>query len=591
MMRKFNTIALPKFRLTIAISVVTLSLSIAYLIYAMTSSQMFGVLTLDATASYLPLANKLIAAPLTVWQDPTAITVAPGGYAYMALVGADPERIFILNIILAVLSLFLIFDLCRRLGGLIAGLAGAVLYSFSPLLIEVIVPVLNEPPYLFFTLLWLWGTVLIRDKPEKKWPIIISGLALLCSILTRAIYFYWLFPAIITCLLIYFLSKEAELKKLCLRILVAHLIAAAGAGAYTLHNWQTHGTPMIATGSGTALYFGSNPVTLGYEPPYLRMSHDEWMVTDRKNSHLTPYNDRRLAWAGKQMLKDMPAENLAGLYINKLGAILFFSQANLTPAVFNDRAFRIFLLVLAAIGFFYNRQSLLAVMLFFVLLYVTAVHVPAMYNQRYSIGALDLPLTLLAALGVAHLARCYSSKKLIASTLLLILCGITAGTLHQRYSPPLMPKIDKGISHLALKATLDNLDHKGFAGNPLVESAIFEETSASIIWKNISNYKRGGTPVISIDVLEMDKRCKKIDLIYTDKNQNIWQSSLPLKKSKAPLTLTIGSLSLDNIDKLESQLEMKFKCPVNSTLKIGDIALYVSQAGLYYYDKIPENLK
>lgn len=590
-MRKTNPIVLPKSRLTIALSVLTLSFSIAYLIYSMTSSQMFGVLTLDATASYLPLAKKLIAAPLSIWQDPAAITVAPGGFAYMALVGAEPDRIFILNIILAVLSLLLVFDLCRRLGGLIAGLAGAVLYGFSPLLIEVIVPALNEPPYLFLTILWLWATVLIRDKPEKKWPIIISGLALLCSILTRAIYFYWLFPAISTCFLIYFLSKKAELKKLCLRILMAHLIAVAGAGAYTLHNWQTHGTPMIATGSGTALYFGSNPVTLGYEPPYLQMSHDEWMVTDRINSHLTPYNDRRLAWTAKQMLKDMPAEHLAELYVNKLGAILFFSQANLTPAVFNDRAFRVFLLVLAAIGFFYNRKNLLAVMLFFILLYVTAVHVPAMYNPRYSIGALDLPLTLLAALGIAHIVSRYPSRKLIASSLLLILCGITAGALHQRYSTPLMPKIDRGISHLALKATLDNLEHKGFTGNPLVESAILENKSASIIWKNISNHKRGGTPVISIDVLEMDKRCKKIDLIYTDKENNIWQSSMQLKKPKAPLTLTVGSLSLDNIGKYNSQLEIKFKCSVNSKLKIGDIGLYVSQAGLYYYNKIPKNLK
>lgn len=590
-MKNINPIARPNVRLTIVFSVITLALSIAYLIYAMISSQMFGVLTLDATASYLPLANKLIAAPLSLWEDSAAITVAPGGYAYMALVGAKPERIFILNIIIAVLSLLLVFDLCRRLGGLVAGLAGAILYSISPLLIEVIVPVLNEPPYLFFTILWLWATVLIRDKPDKKWPIILSGLALLFSILTRAIYFYWLFPAVLTCLLIYFISKKTALKKLCLQIMIAHLIAVAGAAAYTLHNWQTHGTPMIATGSGTALYFGSNPVTLGYEPPYLRMTHDEWMMTDRINSHLTPHNDRRLAWAAKQMLKDMPANNLAELYINKLGAILFFSQANLKPKIFNDRTFRVFLIIFAAIGFFYNRKNILVVMLLFILLYVTAVHIPAMYNQRYSIGALDLPLTLLAALGIAHLEGRKSSKKLIASILVIIISGITAATLHQRYSPPLMPKIDQGISHLALKASLANLEHKGFAGNPLVEPAAFEGKFASIIWKNISNHKRGGTPVISIDILEMDKNCKKIDLIYTDKDANIWQSALPLKKSKAPLTVTIGSLYLDNIDKYESQLEMKFKCPINSKIKIGDIGLYVSQAGLYYHDKIPSDFK
>lgn len=590
-MSKPNISAQSKFLLPIIFSMAALVLSIAYLIYAMVSSELFGVLTPDATGSYLPLANKLIEAPLSLWQDPTAVTVAPGGYIYMALVGAIPERIFTLNIILAVLSVLLVFDLSRRLGGLIAGIAGAVLYCFSPLLIEVIVPALNEPPYLFFTVLWLWGTTLTQDKPEKLWPVIISGLALLCSILTRAIYFYWLFPAIVTCLLIYFLSKKTDLKKLCLRILAAHLIAAAGAGAYTLHNWQAHGTPMIATGSGTALYFGSNPVTLGYEPPYLGMIHDEWMVTDRINSHLTPHNDRRLAWTAKQMLKDMPAEHMAELYANKLGAILFFSQTNLESKVFNDRAFRIIMLVLAAIGFFYHRKNLLAVMLFFILLYVTAVHVPAMYNQRYSIGALDLPLTLLAALGLAQFIRHYSNKKLITSTLLIILASITAGTMHQRYSAPLMPQVDKGISHLALKASLENLEHKGFTGNPLVESATVLNKSASITWKNISNHKRGGTPVISIDILEMDKQCKKLDLIYTDKNENTWLSSLKLKKSKAPITLTIGSLYLDNIDKLESQLEMKFNCPINSKLRVDNISLHVSQAGLYYHDQIPQDFE
>ena len=586
-----NICAQSRFKPIIIFSIATLALSIAYLIYAMMSSELFGVLTPDATGSYLPLANKLIEAPLSLWQDPVAVTVAPGGYIYMALVGAIPERIFILNIALAVLSVLLVFDLSRRLGGLIAGIAGAVLYCFSPLLIEVIVPALNEPPYLFFTVLWLWGTALTQDKPEKLWPVIISGLALLCSILTRAIYFYWLFPAIVTCLLIYFLSKKTDLKKLCLRILAAHLIAAAGAGAYTLHNWQAHGTPMIATGSGTALYFGSNPVTLGYEPPYLGMIHDEWMVTDRINSHLTPHNDRRLAWTAKQMLKDMPAEHMAELYANKLGAILFFSQTNLEFKVFNDRAFRIIMLVLAAIGFFYHRKNLLAVMLFFILLYVTAVHVPAMYNQRYSIGALDLPLTLLAALGLAQFIRHYSNKKLITSTLLIILASITAGTMHQRYSAPLMPQVDKGISHLALKASLENLEHKGFTGNPLVESATVLNKSASITWKNISNHKRGGTPVISIDILEMDKQCKKLDLIYTDKNENTWLSSLKLKKSKAPITLTIGSLYLDNIDKLESQLEMKFNCPINSKLRVDNISLHVSQAGLYYHDQIPQDFE
>lgn len=590
-MNKNNSTPQPVSPLVTRLSTLTLLGSLGYLIYAMLSSKLYGALTPDAVAVYLPMANKLLDSPLTILSEPAAITVAPGSYFYMALAGAEPAQIFILNIVLAVCSALLVFDLCRRLGGIYAGLAGAVLYCASPLLLQVLIPALNEPPYLFFTTLWLWSTVLIGGKQDKLWPVLVAGLALLLSILTRAIYFYWLFPAVITCALVYVYAKDVSLKKLAARILAAHLIAAAGAGAYTFYNWQVHDTPMIATGSGTALYFGSNPVTLGYEPPYLNMVHDEWMMTDRVDSHLSPHNDRRLSFAAKHMLKDMSTQDLVELYTNKLGAILFFSQANMKLNVLNERAFRIFLLVLAGVGVFYYRKNLIVAMLFCAFLYVTAVHVPAMYNQRYSIGALDLPLTLLAALGAAQLIRQRSNKKIIGFVLLTTLSGITLGTLHQRYSAPLMPRIDKGISHLALQAPLNNLDYQGFSNNPLTEPARTLVKAPSITWKNISNHKRGGTPIISIDIAQMDQRCKRIDFTYSDKEQNTWQSSMRLKRPSAPLTLNFGSLSLDNIDKYESQLEIKFRCPTGSTLKIDGIALYVSQAGLHYRELLPSELK
>ncbi|HZJ94673.1 MAG TPA: hypothetical protein VFD11_03760 [Thiopseudomonas sp.] len=590
-MKKTNSAPQPVSPLTTLLSALTLLGSVGYLIYAMLSSELFGFLMPDAVVVYLPLATKLLENPLAILSEPAAVTVAPGSYFYMALAGAEPARIFILNIVLAVCSALLIFDLCRRLGGIYAGLAGALLYCTSPLLLHVLIPTLNEPPYLFFTTLWLWSTVLIGDKQDKLWPVLVAGFALLLSILTRAIYFYWLFPAVVTCLLVYVYSKNLDLKKLGIRILAAHLIAAAGAGAYTFYNWQVHDTPMIATGSGGALYFGSNPVTLGYEPPYFNMIHDEWMVTDRVNSHLTPHNDRRLSFAAKHMLKDMPTQDLAELYINKLGAILFFSQANLKLKVLNQRTFRIVLLLLAGVGVFYYRKNLIVVMLFCAFLYVTAVHVPAMYNQRYSIGALDLPLTLLAALGAAQLLRQRANKKLIGSALLIVLLGITLGSLHQRYSAPLMPRIDKGITHLALQAPLENLDYQGFSNNPLIGSATTLMKTPSITWKNIPKQKRAGTPIISIDVLEIDRDCKKVAFTYSDKEHNTWYSSMQLKRPKAPLTLTFGTLHLESIAKDDSQLDITFKCPADSTLKLGEVALYFSQTGLYYNELLPEELK
>ena len=89
----------------------------------------------------------------------------------------------------------------------------------------------------------------------------------------------------------------------------------------------------------------------------------------------------------------------------------------------------------------------------------------------------------------------------------------------------------------------------------------------------------------------MDPLCKKLNLTYTDQDKNSWEKSFSLKKSKAPINIVIGSSNLDDRDKRHNQLDIEFRCPINSTLKIGGIALHVSQTGLHYNEQLPIDLK
>ncbi|MBF0825957.1 hypothetical protein IR166_30880, partial [Enterococcus faecalis] len=141
--------------------------------------------------------------------------------------------------------------------------------------------------------------------------------------------------------------------------------------------------PMVATGSGAALYFGSNPVLSGYEPPFFGLAHDEGTVVGGLG-HLSMEGDKRLMAVAKTMLRDLPTGELLQMYVRKLGAVLFFSRAHLDRHVLNDRAWRIALVLLALLGVWGARRHPMGWMVAGAAAYQCAVHVPVLYNPRYS---------------------------------------------------------------------------------------------------------------------------------------------------------------------------------------------------------------
>ncbi|MET1080976.1 MAG: glycosyltransferase family 39 protein [Pseudomonas sp.] len=555
---------------------------ILHLFLALGSGKM-DVRTLDLQLTYLPLAERFLQDPVALFASPEVVVVAPGSFIYMALLGADAHRVAQFNLLLSCLVLLLFFDSARRLAGAAAAVAAAWLYAVSPLLPEVMLPPLSEPPFLFLITVWLWACVRIGERPGLRWPVAVGGVALLLATLTRATYVYWIGAALLICAVLIWRCRGAT-RQIAQKLLIVHLVAACGVAAYIAHNQARFNLPMVATGSGAALYFGSNPIVAGYEPPYYGMLHDHWMVVDEQ-SHLTPDSNKRLTQVAKAILVGMPVPVLAQMYAQKVGALLFFSQATLERTVLNERAYRVLLLVLACIGFWAGRMTLAVWLVGGAFVYQLAVHVPALYNERYSIGALELPLTLLAALGLGALHASRHRWRSCGLAALLIGLGIGVGALHQRYSRPLMPDMTHAPHSLALQPEARDLSVSGFAGDPLGTGGTFVSSQGRLEWRNLKVVMQGGTPVLRLDVDHLDSGCTYVRFEYQQPDGQLFSHKLQLNHLQGRQVLTFGTSTISNLDPGGGTLALEFKCPKGSALKVQSLGVYFTAMGRVYRQK------
>jgi hypothetical protein len=85
--------------------------------------------------------------------------------------------------------------------------------------------------------------------------------------------------------------------------------------------------------------------------------------------------------------------------------------------------------------------------------YMTAVHIPLLYNHRYSIGALDLPLAILAGIGVAGSLR--GRGRGVATAIAVALC--VAGALLVLEPGPGSPHVERGPGQVLLSSEIASL--------------------------------------------------------------------------------------------------------------------------------------
>lgn len=418
----------------------------------------------DAQNTYLPYAHALLTDNLSFLGDVRSLRVAPMSYIYPALFGADHEAIKIGNMVLSCMIVLIMFRLGSLLHSRPAGVAAAFLYAASPILAEFKPVILSEPPFIFFTALWLMSVAEIVCGRKAFVPL--AGIACGLMILTRGTYIYFLY---VTFVITLFMSWKGSMQQTGRQLFAAHLLALLFPLAVIAKNWMAFGYPGLATGVGAALYFGSHPLTDGYEAPYFLLGYDIGAATNGLDT-LSIEGDRILKGVAILMLKQQTFSHILAVYFQKTFAFIFSTKAVLPDTVWNLRSLRIIEVVLAVPGLLSLQSRLMRWFLGGALVYQILVHIPLLYNPRYSVGAIEIPLILLAAIGFTHLLagwRCPRRFMLgFASVSIFIVAAIATGELHRRYSQALMPDI-LSVPHVEVYKWPRN-DLATFTGNGVI---------------------------------------------------------------------------------------------------------------------------
>lgn len=400
----------------------------------------------DAQNTYLPYAHALLTDKLAFFGDARSLRVAPMSYIYPALFGANPEAIKIGNTVLSCMIVLIMFRLGSLLHSRPAGIAAAFLYAASPILAEFKPVILSEPPFIFFTALWLMSVAEIVHGRKTFVPL--AGIACGLMILTRGTYIYFLYVTLVITL---FMSWKGSMQQTGQQLFAAHLLALLFPLLIIVKNWIVFGYPGLATGVGAALYFGSHPLTDGYDAPYFLLGYDISGVTQGLD-YLSIEGDSLLKGVAILMLKQQTFPHILAIYFQKTFAFMFITKAFLPDTAWHLRSLRIFEVILAVPGLLSLRSHLMRWFLGGALVYQILVHMPMLYNHRYSVGAIEIPLILLAAIGFTHLLTGWKHHQprpilRLISISISIVAAIAAGELHRRYSQSLMPDI-LSVPHL-----------------------------------------------------------------------------------------------------------------------------------------------
>lgn len=567
-----------------------LGLILPMLIYAARAVQILAdpLVPFDTLHTYLPLARAFLEDPLAYFSLPASVTVAPGAVIYMALWGADPVVIKSANLFFGLLSLVLASDAARRMAGAAAAAAAAWAFALSQMLVSTGVTLMGEAPFVFLVMAWLWACAYASQdaahaSARRKAAVVLGGLCLAAATLTRGTWVYWL-PAASLAGLVAALLTRGQTRAIWLRLASVHVMALLLVGAFMARQYETFDRPLIATGSGAALYFGSNPILHGYEPPFFGLAHDEFTVTDHLG-HLSLEGDRRLLAVTRTALANTPFETLAQMYVQKLGAILFFSRSHLNKHVINERAIRVALLVLAMAALALGRRRPMVWLLTGAIAYQCAVHIPVMYNPRYSASALDPPLTLLAAAGWGLLAMQAGRVRRFGfgAVALLLLTGIALGVWHHRDSAPPMPDISAGPHRLLQVALPAEISITGSTGNPFDAPTTLPSGQLTITWKPPS-LQLSEIALLDLAVPHLEGRCSKLWIAYTEPGGASRSTLVRLNGWRAPQHIARG-MNPVRLPNHSGSLELRLECEPGTVIELGRMGLFDVSVGRFYRAK------
>ncbi len=233
-----------------------------------------GALNGDAYWAYLPSAQKILQHPWTfLTTDPASYHVAPLGYIWPAIWGANQISIQLANCALFLTSTVLLLSFVRQAGGSMAAIVAGVILLEHPDIHDHAAQVLTEAPYLFgFSLALLSIGKAVTNAESRQWWLGVMSIGLTITLLTRPVLQYMLLLALGASFAASLLSKATRSGAVAVTIALAASLALPA--AFIIKNGVSFGVWSIASGSGSGLFYGVSPYRNGAEPVYSNFSYD-----------------------------------------------------------------------------------------------------------------------------------------------------------------------------------------------------------------------------------------------------------------------------------------------------------------------------
>lgn len=243
--------------------------------------QMKGGLHPDAEYVYLPAARALLDQGWSFFASAASYRVAPLGYVWPALWGADPVWIRGANCVLWAGCVVATWRCATLLGGLRAGGVAIALLALHPELVKYFPTELTEPIFLFGLFGWLW-TIAEWLIGQNETPALRASSAafLTLTLLSRPV-LQLLVPLGLlgTLILAWHWRRSAQphwlaAARLCRQMAWMLATSLALPVVLTLKNGLLFGLWGLGTGAGTGLYLGVHPLFQGTEPAFLGLAYD-----------------------------------------------------------------------------------------------------------------------------------------------------------------------------------------------------------------------------------------------------------------------------------------------------------------------------
>ena len=584
----------------------TLAASFSMLASAYFGYVLFGQrvesLPFDAEHFYFPMARRLVEVGPAYLLSPDSVRSTPVSYIWPALFGIDAAALHIAHVAVGMALCLLAFDTVRRAFSPWAGAIAAWGIALSPLLRLFVAQPATEAPFLLFTAIWWWGLVAyLQGRTLFLIPAVIGGSL---SILTRQV---WLYPVL---LLVLLLTVPWAIRKgqMTTRMLIVHALILAVPAVVVLKNYVVADHAVVATGAGSALYFGQHPFTGGFEPPLIGLNYDEGAVLSVLDvDHKSALGDKVLTAIGVEWLRDRPVLDSIMEMPTRIGRVLFLPNLGLAPSAFNNRALRVATICLALIGLVAQRRNPLAVLLAAGLAAQSLQLSFVLYNDRYSVGTLDYGLVLLASVGlVSSVRRVFATDVIAAGTpqkprwlrvtsaaanpvavALLCTASISLGYWIQRFTPPEAARLPRDLSLVRalgpqpplLVRAADGAEgvHDGefVALNPdmLLRLAILPlhpNANANVIWL-----------IRMVAVPPPGRRCRRATIAFVDQSTETTgpATQLFLRDDGLVHDYVIGAHSATSVlfPRGEGELQLQFECGVGTRIRVTDVVFYDSR--------------